>query len=158
MNITKNGKKKMRLIDVDRKPNKIYKVYASPYASYYEGYIVNEFCIKEDAEKLALDLNNNLLRQYNYEVIEEDEPYENYPTVEAIPVWYIIRWYEKRYKLGSTVADDWERGLLKEKIVEMQGDFKNEKYLDNKQESERFAQMVKEVIELYNDWEKENDS
>lgn len=78
------------------------------------------------------------------------------PTVEAIPVWYIIRWYEKRYKLGSTVADDWERGLLKEKIAEMHGDFKNEKYLDNKQELERFAQMVKEVIELYNDWEKEN--
>ena len=61
----------MRLVDADRKPNKIYKVYAAPYASYYEGYIVNEFCIKEDAEKLALDLNNNLLRQYNYEVIEE---------------------------------------------------------------------------------------
>lgn len=79
------------------------------------------------------------------------------PTVEAIPIWYIIRWYEKRYKLGSTVADDWERGLLKEKIAEMYGDFKNEKYLDNKQESERFAQMVKEVIELYNDWEKENE-
>ncbi len=76
----------MRLIDADRKPNKIYKVYAAPYASYYEGYIVNEFCIKEDAEKLALDLNNNLLRQYNYEVIEEDEPYENYPTVKAIPI------------------------------------------------------------------------
>lgn len=77
--------------------------------------------------------------------------------VDAIPVWYIIRWYEKRYKLGSTVADDWERGLLKEEIAEMHDDFKNEKYLDNKQESERFAQMVKEVIELYNDWEKEND-
>lgn len=80
-----------------------------------------------------------------------------FPTVEAIPIWYIIRWYEKRYKLGSTVADDWERGFLKEKIVEMHGDFKNEKYLDNKQESGRFAQMVKEVIELYNDWEKENE-
>lgn len=79
------------------------------------------------------------------------------PTVDAIPVWYIIRWYEKRYKLGSTVADDWERGLLKERIAEMHDDFKNEKYLDNKQESERFVQMVKEVIELYNDWEKEND-
>lgn len=79
------------------------------------------------------------------------------PTVEAIPVWYIIRWYEKRYKLGSTVADDWERGLLKEKIAKMHSDFKNEKYLDNKQESERFAQMVKEVIELYNDWEAENE-
>lgn len=78
------------------------------------------------------------------------------PTVDAIPVWYIIRWYEKRYKLGSTVADDWERGLLKERIAEMHDDFKNEKYLDNKQGSERFAQMVKEVIELYNDWEKEN--
>ncbi len=78
--------------------------------------------------------------------------------VDAIPVWYIIRWYEKRYKLGSTVADDWERGLLKEKIAEMHDDFKNEKYLDNKQEAERFAQMVKEVIELYNDWEKENET
>ena len=40
----------------------------------------------------------------------------------------------------------------------MYNDFKNEKYLDNKQESERFAQMVKEVIELYNDWEKENET
>lgn len=80
------------------------------------------------------------------------------PTVEAIPVWYIIRWYEKRYKLGSTVADDWERGLLKERIVKMNDDFKNEKYLDNKQESERFAQMVKEVIDLYNDWEEENET
>ena len=78
-------------------------------------------------------------------------------TVDAIPVWYIIRWYEKRYKLGSTVSDDWERSLLKEKIAEMHNDFKNEKYLDNKQESERFVQMVKEVIELYNDWEKENE-
>ena len=81
----------------------------------------------------------------------------NAPTVKAIPIWYIIRWYEKRYKLGSTVADDWERGFLKEKIAEMYDDFKNEKYLDNKQESKRFAQMVKEVIELYNDWEKENE-
>lgn len=80
------------------------------------------------------------------------------PTVDAIPVWYIIRWYEKRYKLGSTVADDWERGLLKERIAEMHDDFKNGKYLDNKQESDRFAQMVKEVIELYNDWEKENET
>jgi len=80
------------------------------------------------------------------------------PTVDAIPVWYIIRWYEKRYKLGSTVADDCERGLLKERIAEMHDDFKNEKYLDNKQESERFAQMVKEVIELYNDWEAENET
>ena len=79
-------------------------------------------------------------------------------TVDAIPVWYIIRWYEKRYKLYSTVADDWERGLLKEEIVEMYNDFNNEKYLDNKQESKRFAQMVKEVIELYNDWEEENES
>ena len=78
------------------------------------------------------------------------------PEVDAIPVWYIIRWYEKRYKLGSTVADDWERDILKEKIAEMHDDFRNDKYLDNKQESERFAQMVKEVIELYNDWEKEN--
>lgn len=80
------------------------------------------------------------------------------PTVEAIPVWYIIKWYEKRYKLGSTVADEWERGLLKERIAEMHNDFKNEKYLDNKQESDRFSQMVKEVIELYNDWEKENET
>ena len=78
--------------------------------------------------------------------------------VETIPVWYIIRWYEKRYKLGSTVADDWERGFLKEKIAEMHDDFKNKKYLDNKQELERFAQMVKEVIDLYNDWEKENEN
>lgn len=78
------------------------------------------------------------------------------PTIEAIPVWYIIRWYEKRYKLGSTVTDDWERGLLKEKVAEIHNDFKNEKYLDNK-ESERYAQMVKEVIDLYNDWRKENE-
>ena len=83
---------------------------------------------------------------------------DNMPTEDAIPVWYIIKWYEKRYKLGSTVADDWERGLLKEKIAKMYDDFENEKYLDNKQESERFAQMVKEVIELYNDWERENES
>lgn len=85
------------------------------------------------------------------------EQIKRMPTVEAIPIWYIIRWYEKRYKLGSTVADDWERGILKEKIAEMHDDFKNEKYLDNKQESERFAQMVKEVIDLSNDWEKENE-
>lgn len=89
-----------------------------------------------------------------HEFIEE---IDRRPTVEAIPVWYIIRWYEKRYKLGSTVADDWERVLLKEEITEMYDDFKNEKYLDNKQESERFAQMVKEVIDLYNDWENENE-
>ena len=82
----------------------------------------------------------------------------NAPTVDAIPVWYIIWWYEKKYKLGSTVADDWERGLLKEKISEMYGDFKNEKYLDNKQELVRYAQMVKEVIELYNDWERKNEN
>ena len=88
---------------------------------------------------------------------EENKPIvDGEPTVEAIPIWYIIRWYEKRYKLGSTVTDDWERDLLKERIVEMHDDFKNEKYLDNKQESDRYAQMVKEVIELYNDWEKEN--
>lgn len=89
-----------------------------------------------------------------HEFVEE---IDKRPTVDAIPVWYIIKWYEKRYKLGSTVADEWERGFLKEKIAEMHDDFKNKKYLDNKQESERFAQMVKEVIDLYNDWEKENE-
>ena len=105
----------MRLVDADRKPNKIYKVYAAPYASYYEGYIVNEFCIKEDAEKLALDLNNNLLRQYNYEVIEEDEPYENYPTVRAIPIEWIKRYiaeegiYPNRELLSVEQADAIER-------------------------------------------------
>lgn len=104
----------MRLIDADRKPNKIYKVYAAPYASYYEGYIVNKFCIKEDAEKLALDLNNNRLRQYNYEVIEEDEPYENYPTVEAIPVEWLRMWFTKKASLiGITligeIESDWEK-------------------------------------------------
>ena len=91
----------MRLIDVNRKPNKIYKVYAAPYASYYKGYIVNEFCIKEDAEKLASNLNNDLLKQYNYEVIEEDEPYENYPTVDAIP----IEWIEKKIEKCKSSKD-----------------------------------------------------
>lgn len=107
---------------------------------------------KEDREYQTYNLDDA------YEQAWEDlqKRIEQLPTVDAIPVWYIIRWYEKRYRLGSTVADDWERDFLKEKIVEMHDDFKNEKHLDNKQESERFAQMVKEVIELYNDWEKEN--
>lgn len=98
------------------------------------------------------DINITIAKEHTSYVNDET------PTVEAIPVWYIIKWYKKRYKLGSTVADDWERGLLKEKIVKMHDDFKNKKFLDNKQESERFAQMVKEVIELYNDWEKENET
>ena len=102
-----------------------------------------------DVDKLKEELEVNGLG-YQYYMLD------NAPTVDAIPVWYIIKWYEKKYKLGSTVADDWERIILKEKIAEMHDDFKNEKYLDNKQELERFAQMVKEVIELYNDWEKEN--
>lgn len=109
-----------------------------------------------DADKMKLEVNNeNPIVVYYSKEIEEWR--DSQPTVDAIPIWYIIRWYEKRYKLGSTVADDWDRAILKEKIAEMHGDFKNEKYLDNKQESERFAQMVKEVIELYTDWEKEND-
>ena len=103
-------------------------------------------------DKLDGDIIITIAKEYTSYVNDET------PTVEAIPVWYIIRWYEKRYKLGSTVADDWERGLLKEKITEMYDDFKNEKYIDNKQESDRFAQMMKEVIELYNDWEKENET
>ena len=108
-----------------------------------------------DADKMKIEVinQNPLVKMYAKEI---EEWRDSQPTVDAIPVWYIIRWYEKRYKLGSTVADDWERGFLKEKIVEMHDNFKNDKYLDNKQESDRFAQMVKEVIELYNDWEKEN--
>ena len=102
----------MRLIDANRKPNKIYKVYAAPYASYYEGYIVNEFCIKEDAEKLASGLNNNLLREYNYKVIEEDEPYENYPTVEAIPIEWIKNWFNPKY--ANTVYYSLLRDLIKD--------------------------------------------
>lgn len=103
-----------------------------------------------DADKLPIKYDGHTVSVWKNDI-------DAAPTVEAIPVWYIIRWYEKRYKLGSTVADDWERGLLKEKIAEMRDDFKNDKYLDNKQESERFVQMVKEVIELYNDWENESE-
>lgn len=121
----------MRLIDADKLP------------------YVNKVILVDKSDG---DIKITIAKEYTSYVNDET------PTVEAIPVWYIIKWYEKRYKLCSTVADDWERGLLKEKITEMHDDFKNEKYLDNKQESERFAQMVKEVIELYNDWEKENDS
>lgn len=127
MNIMKNGKKKMRLIDADK--------------------ITFFNCLAKTGNAVCC----------HAEGIVSKSAIEMQPTVEAIPVWYIIRWYEKRYKLGSTVADDWERGLLKEKIAEMYDNFKNEKYLDNKQKSERFAQMMKEVIELYNDWEKENE-
>ena len=105
----------MRLIDADRKPNKIYKVYAAPYASYYEGHIVNEFCIKEDAEKLAFDLNNNPLRQYRYEVIEEDEPYENYPIVTAIPIEWII---ELSNKLKND-EDDFEKAMFLLDLVDL---------------------------------------
>ena len=108
-------------------------------------------------EKWSVEIKDMFHMTETVEVVSAID-IEKAPTVEAIPVWYIIRWYEKRYKLGSTVADDWERGLLKERIVTMNDDFKNEKYLDNKQESERFAQMVKEVIDLYTDWEEENET
>ena len=86
----------MRLIDVDRKPKVKYYVWAEPIRdNHFPGmtgpeYVVDDkyFDTIEEAEKLKAECDNNGMWE-KYYIHKKVEPFEEYPTIEAIPIEWV---------------------------------------------------------------------
>lgn len=112
----------MRLIDVDRKPKVKYYVWAVPIGdNHFPGatipdYIVNNkyFDTIEEAKKLKDECDNNG-RWENYYINKKVEKFEDYPTVDAIPIEWIKNWFNPKYantvyySLLRDMIKDWEK-------------------------------------------------
>lgn len=129
----------MRLIDADRKPKIKYYVWAQPIGdNHFPGmtkpdYVVDDkyFDTIEEAEKLKAECDNNGMWE-NYYIHKKVEPFEEYPTVEAIP----IEWVENFIKQLSDIVDGFDKASLS--------------YLLSNVKLNTLKDMLK-------DWEKENE-